>query len=114
MAIDSLMTSKTLVKRPRRLQRHAKLPAGAVYVGPGSKWANPIRRLDVESLVSSEADIAEACERGGWKAGAVQLYRDYLLEENLDPSELLGKDLVCTCKLSDPCHADVLIELANQ
>jgi hypothetical protein len=44
----------------------------------------------------------------------VLLYRDYLLEKDLDPSELKGKDLTCTCKLSEPCHADVLIELANQ
>ena len=41
------------------------------------------------------------------------LYRDYLLEKELDPTELQGKDLSCTCKLTDPCHADVLIELAN-
>jgi hypothetical protein len=114
MSIDALISSKMLVKRPLRLQRSAKLPVGAVYVGPGTKWANPIKRRDVETLISSEPDVAEACKRRGWKAGAVLLYRDYLLEEHLDPTELLGKDLVCTCKLSDPCHADVLIELANQ
>lgn len=28
--------------------------------------------------------------------------------------ELAGKDLACWCKLSDPCHADVLLEVANQ
>jgi hypothetical protein len=30
------------------------------------------------------------------------------------PRELREKDLVCTCKLADPCHADVLLELANR
>ncbi len=113
MSIDALI-SKPLVTRPVRLKRGVKLPAGAVDVGPGTKWANPIKRCDVETLVSSEPDIAEACKRRGWKAGAALLYRDYLLEKGLDPTELQGKDLVCTCKLSDPCHADVLIELANQ
>jgi hypothetical protein len=32
------------------------------------------------------------------------------------PSDLLplrGKNLACWCKLGEPCHADVLLELAN-
>lgn len=27
--------------------------------------------------------------------------------------ELAGKNLACWCKLGEPCHADVLLELAN-
>lgn len=27
--------------------------------------------------------------------------------------ELRGKDLACWCPLGQPCHADVLLELAN-
>jgi hypothetical protein len=114
MSLDALITGKALVRRPVRLQRSRQVPLGAVYVGPGTKWANPIKRRDVETLISSEPDVAAACKRRGWKAGAVLLYRDYLLEEGLDPTELQGKDLVCTCKPSEPCHADVLIEFANQ
>lgn len=30
-----------------------------------------------------------------------------------DPGELRGKNLACWCKLGAPCHADVLLELAN-
>lgn len=30
----------------------------------------------------------------------------------LDP--LRGKDLSCFCLLDQPCHADILLELANQ
>ncbi len=29
-------------------------------------------------------------------------------------SELRGKNLACWCKLGDPCHADILLELANK
>lgn len=29
-------------------------------------------------------------------------------------SELRGKDLVCWCPLNQPCHADVLLRLANE
>jgi hypothetical protein len=28
-------------------------------------------------------------------------------------AKLRGKDLVCWCPLDQPCHADVLLELAN-
>jgi hypothetical protein len=114
MSLDVFKSDAPFVRRPVRLQRGAMIPAGAVDVGPGTKWNNPIKRRDVETLLSSEPDIAAAYKTGGWKAGAVLLYRDYALEKGLDPTELQGKNLVCTCKLSDPCHADVLIELANQ
>ena len=32
----------------------------------------------------------------------------------LELAELRGKDLVCWCPLDRPCHADVLLELANR
>lgn len=35
-------------------------------------------------------------------------------KKGLIPRELRGKDLVCTCKLTDLCHADVLLDLANR
>ena len=28
--------------------------------------------------------------------------------------ELRGKNLACFCPLSEPCHADVLLEVANE
>lgn len=55
-----------------------------------------------------------------WARGAaVDLFRDHLwrqlrrdaVREML--AELRGHDLVCWCPLDQPCHADVLIELAN-
>jgi hypothetical protein len=116
MSIDALIpTGKTPVHRPVRVRRalNANASGEVVDVGPGTKWANPIKRRDVETLVSSEPDISAAWRKGGWKLAALVLYRDYLLEKGLDPTELQGKDLSCTCKLTDPCHADVLIELAN-
>lgn len=108
--VETMMPSK-----PRRLRREkvTALSDNVIDVGPGTKWQLPFKKKDVDTLVSSEGDIAAAVKQGGWKAGALLLYRDFLREENLDPTELQGKDLSCTCKLSEPCHADVLIELAN-
>jgi hypothetical protein len=38
--------------------------------------------------------------------------RDWVNGEDL--SELRGKNLACFCKIGEPCHADVLLELANK
>lgn len=112
MALDELLL------RPRRLQRSALSadPLGhrdAVFVGPGSKWANPFKKPDVDAL-RGEPDVEGAYQNGGWKEAAKLLYRDYLKEEGLDAGELRGKDLICTCKPHEPCHADVLLDLANR
>ncbi len=31
----------------------------------------------------------------------------------LNPVNLAGKNLACWCRLDRPCHADVLLEIAN-
>jgi hypothetical protein len=107
----------SLLRRPVRLSRERrpdwKLPPGALFVGQGTKWQNPLKKRDIEALLG-DPDIAAAHEKGGWKAAAVLAYRDYLVEEGLDPSELRGKDLVCACGPDDYCHADVLLALANE
>ena len=40
------------------------------------------------------------------RAGAKRTHPDTL-------AELRGKNLACWCALDQPCHADVLLELAN-
>jgi hypothetical protein len=53
------------------------------------------------------------------RAQAVAKYRRDLLAGKLKLSiedarrELKGRDLACWCSLDGPCHADVLIEIAN-
>src|SRR5258705_6750654 len=106
------MSLDTTLKRPVRMQRSTlganwKPLQGLAFVGPGSKWANPFKRPDVDAL-RGEPDVDEAYRRGGWREAAKLLYQDHLREEGLDPSELRGRNLVCTCKPTDPCHADVL------
>ena len=47
---------------------------------------------------------------------AVELYREWILRipffESRVKEELRGKNLACWCPLDEPCHADVLLELA--
>ncbi|MGH3569237.1 MAG: DUF4326 domain-containing protein [Pseudonocardia sp.] len=51
------------------------------------------------------------------RARAVELYARHLHDEpelrSLARQELAGADLACWCPPGDPCHADVLIEVAN-
>jgi hypothetical protein len=87
------------------------MPEGTVYVGRPSPWGNKWRIHD---------------DLGRWllwdAQTVVDLYRidvehmeDFCggdREAFLAP--LRGRDLACWCKLDQPCHADVLLELANR
>ena len=82
---------------PRVLNRRAGLPhPEAVFVGRPSKWGNPFR-IGID----------------GTREECVERYRLHLLSSGLDTTELRGKDLVCWCAPL-PCHADVLLEIANR
>ena len=102
------------VRKPSRLQKSSVGAASrsAIFVGRGTKWANPFKKSDVDAL-RSEPDVELAYQLGGWREAAKLLYVDHLREEGLDFRELRGMDLVCTCRLNEPCHADILLELAN-
>lgn len=90
---------------PKRVQRRRskgwRMPDNCIYVGRPTRWGNPYR--------------AEQCAQGA--QGAVDCFR-VLMEsepENIAMiQELRGFDLACFCSLDKPCHADVLLELANQ
>jgi hypothetical protein len=84
----------------------AHIPEGAVYIGRAvkplrlrrSKWANPF-----------------VIGRHGTREEVVAKYREWIVQQpELMASlhELRGRDLVCWCA-PNPCHGDVLLELAN-
>ena len=85
-----------------------KIPPDAVYVGRPSKWGNPFRMNDPLLPVG--------LSRLGKRRAVIAEYRTWLLKDKVLMDalpELKGKDLVCWCAPL-PCHADVLLELANQ
>lgn len=89
---------------PRRFQRSrrkgARLPAGVIVVTRPTKWGNP-----------------HPLQLG--RAEATRRYREDLFAGRLAigvddvVAELGGRDLACYCPLDGPCHADVLLEVAN-
>ena len=112
---------------PQRIQRKRtkgwRMPEGAIYVGRPTVWGNPW----------NIGSTAWTVKPGGWidrephppltREQAIASFRnslEYQLSD--DPSHLdalRGRDLACWCPLEDadgnrvPCHADVLLELAN-
>jgi hypothetical protein len=89
---------------PKRIQMSRQRPwraanPDAVIVARPSKWGNPftIAGRGRAVAVASFRQWAEFRVAGG----------------SIDLSELVGRDLACWCPLDQPCHADVLLELAN-
>lgn len=115
--------------KPKRIQRKRtkgwKMPPGAVYVGRPTKWGNNYRiGSDLQQATGSVRELAcldgEPHETIVTPEIAVRLYEAWLyarwgmLTEYKVAEELHGKDLVCWCSLDAPCHADVLLRLANE
>ena len=103
--------------KPKRIQRKRikgwKMPSNAVYVGRPTKWGNPYRVGDKFRVLSN----GEYCYGEFDLDTIISLYEDWIKDKirfkKLNIKELKGKDLACWCPLDKPCHADILIKLAN-
>lgn len=90
---------------PARVQQRRtagwRKPDGVASVARGTRWGNPYR-VGVHA-----ADNAEA----------VQLFTDYLDRnpELVADARLMlaGKSLMCWCRLDQPCHADIWLQVVN-
>ena len=84
-----------------------------VCVSRPSKWGNPFSVGLVEKLSN--------VERRALRAASVARFQQALLSADHElgftvvdvQRELAGKNLACWCPLDQPCHAQVLIEVAN-
>lgn len=81
------------------------MPPDTIYVGRPTVWGNPY--VAGSQLLTGEILTAEK---------SVELYRqhvDEVFDRRTIRTRLGGKNLACWCALDQPCHADVLLELAN-
>lgn len=99
---------------PQRIQRQRtkgwRMPEGAIYVGRPTRWGNPFRLEHLQQAVGRNSKHIQL------RRIAVDMYRDHLIRHDYIGAYLFtlrGHDLVCWCPLDQPCHADVLLELAN-
>lgn len=109
---------------PIRIQRQRtkgwRMQPGAVYVGRPTKWGNPFTPdMYWDARFSGSLNVAiDACVEAfrAWLEGKKGCSWIPIIEMGPPPdlSPLRGKDLACWCALDQPCHADVLLELANQ
>lgn len=115
------MTNRIAVLRvvPRRIQlsraKRWRMPPNTVKVDRTTIWGNPFHthgdgiRMDNALAVSLFSSMIEKCD--GWMA---QVRRGQVSIDVKDVRrELAGKNLACWCKPSDPCHADILLKIAN-
>lgn len=100
---------------PQRVQlRRTKgwrMPAGAVKVDRTTVWGNPyaVGMLGVPDAATAVAKFRRLLARPSLAADHV---RFHLTCERIR-AELAGKDLACWCRPGSPCHADVLLAIAN-
>jgi hypothetical protein len=85
-------------------------PPGAVAVGRPSKWSNPFRIGDRVATPNGDVLVRD-------REHAVALFREHLAGRPelvaAARADLRGRDLMCWCPLDGPCHADVLLRVAN-
>lgn len=98
---------------PGRVQRRRtagwRMPANTVYVGRGSRWGNPIKVGSHDPRSGGVFGASDACERF-----CERLVLGKLPFSEADAGhELRGKNLACWCAPTAPCHADILLEIAN-
>lgn len=89
-------------------KHHKNAPNDAVYVGRPSVWGNPYTHMKVGTIASYTVKTRD---------DAVTKFRDLVegdstFRQNIK-EHLKGKDLVCWCA-PKTCHADVLLEIANE
>ena len=108
----------TIKESPRRVQRRRtkgwRMPENTVYVGRPSKWHNPFRVGAMGFLFENGSAVFYRGD-GATAANVTQLYREEIAPKLRDAAraELAGKNLACWCLPGHPCHADVLLKLAN-
>lgn len=95
----------------------------AVKVARPSKYGNPIKEEDFIVLQAIWSEMGRKPIEGTWQQHAVRCFDAWLggeiAEMGKPPTaeeirrDLKGRNLACWCKPGEPCHADVLLKVAN-
>lgn len=120
---------------PKRIQRKRergwRQPEGVIYVGRPTRWGNKFQPFTSATVFPLEVGVELLPSRvptGSLKVEVRSIehslawYRIWVIsvmhihhclnKDFLAP--LRGRDLSCWCPLDRPCHADILLELANK
>jgi len=97
------------------------MPENTVYVGRPGRWGNPFMISADQGAIEHYRDYRKNVDLWtNWPvadaATAVKAFRVVRCHKRFVAdvqANLRGKNLACWCPLDQPCHADVLLELAN-
>lgn len=114
------------------------------YCGRPGEWGNPFRvveiagkwqvkceAIDIQAAILTHVCRLEYDSKQDAAKDAVRCYEYYMIPTKFFPEtkgitlltahneahikkELAGKNLSCWCKVGEPCHVDVLLEIANK
>src|ERR1043165_6385176 len=116
MQLINCSTPKEGKWMPRRIQRRRakgwRMPEGVIYVGGPTKYGNPFIFGQRYEAYGYEGTYYTATLEN-----CLTMFHDYLQGRIIAEPDFLeplrGKDLACWCPLTSPCHADILLRLAN-
>ena len=98
------------VRVQRRRTKGWKMPPNTVSVCRPGRWGNPFRvteeRTPAQAVNAFEAWLTTTHITAGIPEKKAAILGGL--------NELRGKNLACFCALNKPCHADVLLRMANQ
>lgn len=119
---------------PRRIQMSRQHPwraehPDAVIVARPTRWGNPfdartyglelsLRLFRNSALGIWDPSLLDQSESNAYWDATYEAHTDWMRRVGFHPTEsirydLHGRDLACWCKPTDPCHADVLLSIAN-
>jgi hypothetical protein len=102
--------------KPRRIQlsraKGWRMPPNTVKIDRATRWGNPF-------VIGTDGTREECIEKYRcFVAGNAPTTRKDALEARAFVAEhigdLKGKNLACWCPMDGPCHADILLNLANR
>lgn len=106
--------------KPQRIQRRRtkgwRMPENTVYVGRPGSFGNPFA-VGETKWIRRDNDGAVLAISPQTAQNAVDSFREFYANNQImveGAKGLAGKDLACWCPLDQPCHADVLLEIANE
>jgi hypothetical protein len=119
---------------PPRIQRRRtagwRAPTGATYVGRGTRFGNPwvISHHGDHWTLNWSGNARYEPANGAYSVRcayettardlAIRYYREHLAAHpglaQTARQMLAGRTLMCWCRLDQPCHADVLLQIANE
>lgn len=93
-----------------------RMPPNTVKVDRTTKWGNPYRagvHCDHQHAVDCHRFLLTQGRPARAEPDSVTNTADYLTFVRANITDLRGKNLACWCSLAEPCHAELLLELAN-